>query len=320
MENVLMIGLSTYDITVPMDGPLIENQKYHLHVENRGGGGPAFNAAYLCAKWGAPTYLRTRIGRDAFGEAMRGLMDEVGIRTDDVLMSGEFHTPYSYIYTNRQNGNRTVMNFRDDPEKRHFPFEDHRIGVILSDGHEKTMTLDAFEQYPDALRVLDAGNFRGDTLDVARQVDYLVSSQVFAEGYTKRKIDADDPKGCVGIFEEMEKINGKSVVITLGDRGLLYRVPTDSGSACAGAVRLMPAFPAEAVDTTGAGDIFHGAFVYGLAAGMKFERILCLAQMTASISVRTAGSQTSIPELSAVKQALERVCPEMFHGSCMKKA
>jgi sulfofructose kinase len=306
MKHVLMIGLSTYDITVPMDGPLVENQKYRLRISAKGGGGPAFNAAYLCARWGIPTYLRTRIGCDEFGRAMRALMREAGILEDEVLQSEEFHTPYSYIFTNRQNGNRTVMNFRDDPETRHFPFADHGIGVILTDGHEKTLSLDAFRQYPDALRVLDAGNFKKYTLDVAREVDYLVSSQVFAEGYTNRKIDGNDPQSCREIFEAMEQISGKTVVITLGEEGLLYRVPEDSGSEHAGEVRRMPAFPAEAVDTTGAGDIFHGAFVYGLAQGMEFERILRLAQMTASISVRYEGSQTSVPELAAVKSALEQ--------------
>lgn len=304
MKPVLMIGLSTYDITVPMDGPLVENQKYHLHVSTRGGGGPAFNAAYLCAKWGLPTYLRTRIGCDDFGDAMRGMMKNVGILEDEVLQRKEFHTPYSYIFTNRGNGNRTVMNFRDDPETRHFTFADHEIHVIHTDGHEKTLSLDAFRQYPDALRVLDAGNFRDYTLEVAKEVDYLVSSQVFAEGYTGRKIDVKDPTGCEEIFEAMETINGKTVVITLGQDGLLYRVPKDSTSGHAGEVHRMPAFPAKAVDTTGAGDIFHGAFVYGLAAGMELEDNLRMAQMTASISVRSEGSQTSVPDRSLVEQEL----------------
>jgi len=305
MKPVLMIGLSTYDITVPMDGPLVENQKYHLRVSTRGGGGPAFNAAYLCAKWGVPAYLRTRIGCDEFGEAMRTLMKRAGIFEEEVLQRREFHTPYSYIFTNNFNGNRTVMNFRDDPETRHLPFGDHDIGVILTDGHEKTMSLDAFEKYPRALRVLDAGNFRDYTLEVAREVDYLVSSQVFAEGYTGMKIDVGDPKGCAEIFESVEAINGKTAVITLGGEGLLYRAPENSLSGHGGEVCHMSAYPAEAVDTTGAGDIFHGAFVCGLAEGMEFEQILCLAQMAASISVRYEGSQTSVPERSAVEKELK---------------
>lgn len=304
MEKVLMVGLSTYDITVPMDGPLIENQKYRLKVQMTGGGGPAFNAAYLCAKWGLETYLRTRIGCDDYGRAMRALMDEAGIRTDEVLMREEFHTPYSYIYTNTDNGNRTVMNFRDDPETRSYPFGDRAIGVILTDGHEKQMSFDAFRTYPDAVRVLDAGNFRPYTLDVARRVDYLVSSQVFAEGYTGRKIDPDDQASCREIFGAMEEINHRTVVITLGERGLLYRVPIDSDRADAGTVKRMEAYPAEAVDTTGAGDIFHGAFVYGLASHMRYEEILHLASMAASISVRSAGSQKSIPSLETVRRAL----------------
>lgn len=306
MKSILMVGLSTYDITVPMDGPLVENQKYHLHVKQEGGGGPAFNAAYLCAKWGASVYLRTRIGNDPYGDRMHELMLEAGIHDEEVLRRDEFHTPYSYIYINSENGNRTIMNFRDDPETRSFSFPDHGIGVILADGHEKQLSLDAFRQYPDAVRVLDAGNFRKPTLELAEQVDYLVSSQVFAEGYTGRRIDVNDEECCRSVMEAMEGIHHNTVVITLGGDGLLYRVPEENGREDAGMVRRMEAFPARAVDTTGAGDIFHGAFCYCLSLGMALEDILTISSLTSAISVEKEGSQTSIPDRETVwKRARE---------------
>jgi sulfofructose kinase len=308
VEPVLMIGLSTYDITVPMDGPIVENQKYRLKVELAGGGGPAFNAACLCATWGLHTYLRSRIGTDEHGRAMRALMEEAGVDLSEVLMRKEFHTPYSYIFTNRRNGNRTVMNFRDEMETRPFPFSLEKASIILTDGHEKQMSFDAFERFPDAIRVLDAGNFKDYTLEVARKVDYIVSSQVFAEAYAGKKVNPDDPDNCREIFEAMEEINHGRVVITLGEQGLLYRAEAaEEETHQKGEVRRMDAFPAQAIDTTGAGDIFHGAFVYGLAKGMDFEAILRLASMTAAISVERQGSRDSIPTPEEVRRRLDGV-------------
>ena len=69
----------------------------------------------------------------------------------------------------------------------------------------------------------------------------------------------------------------------------------------------MPAFPAPAVDTTAAGDIFHGAFTYAVARGMPFRNSLRFASLTASLSVRVAGGRKSIPTLDKVKEELAHV-------------
>ena len=302
--GVLVVGLSTYDITVPMDGPLIENRKYTLAVKQEGGGGPAYNAAYLCAKWGEQTWLRSRLGHDQYGAALASVMKEAGVRDDELIYPDDFHTSYSYIFTNEENGNRTIMNFREKPETGHYTFPDRNITVILSDGHEPNLTLDAFSQYPDAVRVADAGTAREDTLRVAREVDYLVASQVFAEGYLNEPICLDDPEICETQFSKIEEINGKTAVITLGGEGLLYRQEASDGSA--GNVIHMPAFPVKAIDTTGAGDIFHGAFVYGISRGMKLEEVIRLSAMAAAVSVESLGSQSSIPALDTVKKRLSQ--------------
>mgnify|MGYP000497219371 FL=1 len=67
----------------------------------------------------------------------------------------------------------------------------------------------------------------------------------------------------------------------------------------------MPAYKVTAVDTNGAGDIFHGAFAYGLYRNMSLIDILKLSSMTSAISVQKAGSQSSIPLLCTVKEKLK---------------
>lgn len=97
---------------------------------------------------------------------------------------------------------------------------------------------------------------------------------------------------CENVFREVKQINRKQTVITLGSEGLLYEKN--------GILTHMPAFPVSAVDTNGAGDVFHGAFAYGLWKGMELEGILKLSSIAAAISVQTYGAHTSIPQLEAV--------------------
>lgn len=62
----------------------------------------------------------------------------------------------------------------------------------------------------------------------------------------------------------------------------------------------MPGLKVNAVDTTGAGDIFHGAFTYGIANNFDMEKTITLANIAAGLSVTKIGSRLSIPTLSEV--------------------
>jgi sugar/nucleoside kinase (ribokinase family) len=86
------------------------------------------------------------------------------------------------------------------------------------------------------------------------------------------------------------------VVVTLGEKGLI----ADDGTG----FHHLAAYPAPAVDTTAAGDIFHGAFAFAIAQEMPLWESLRLAAMAASLSVRVAGGRKSIPSLAKVKEAL----------------
>jgi sugar/nucleoside kinase (ribokinase family) len=69
-------------------------------------------------------------------------------------------------------------------------------------------------------------------------------------------------------------------------------------------VEQLPAFPVQAVDTTAAGDIFHGAFAYGVLQGLADHETLRLAAATAALSVTERGGRTSIPALAQVEELL----------------
>ena len=86
------------------------------------------------------------------------------------------------------------------------------------------------------------------------------------------------------------------MAITRGEHGMLY----GDGDG----MEQLPAFPVHAVDTTAAGDIFHGAFAYGVLRGLSDRESLRLAAAAAALSVTAPGGRTSIPALPQVEELL----------------
>lgn len=299
--SIFCVGQSSYDITIPLEGPLIENQKYRITTRHECGGGPAFNAACLCAMWGAPVQLVSRIGKDSYGDALREILDSVGVGTDYLIPDRKNGTSYSIIIAGQTNGSRTLFNFPGRRGDVAYPVPPERPEVILTDGHEERISLDLIHAWPEAVSVIDAGTFRESTYAVAKEVDYLVCSEDFARQYTGKNPDLSDWPACGEIFREVERINQKHAVITLGAQGLLYREED-------GTLRHLPAYKVRAVDSTGAGDIFHGAFAYGLYENVSLRENLRRSSAAAALSVQKLGSQTSIPG----KEEAEK--PEMEKG------
>ena len=69
----------------------------------------------------------------------------------------------------------------------------------------------------------------------------------------------------------------------------------------------VPSFSVPVIDTTGAGDIFHGAFVYGIASGLPYQEVIEISAMAAAVSVESRGSQSSIPDLQTVRERLKQL-------------
>ena len=294
---VVCVGQSAYDIVIPYDGELTENQKYRVRDRLECGGGPAMNAAYLCALWGEETSLFSRIGDDDYGKKLKKILREAGVDTAHLVEEDGIETPYSIILSNTGNGARTIFNFPGEIRYRQYTYPKLDVSVILSDGHLPKLSIGAIEEYPSALSVLDAGTCRESTMEVAPYVDYIVCSEDFARQYTGKAMDLNDPGLCREIFSQIQSINRKHAVITLGEKGLLYEED--------GELKHLPAYPARAVDTSGAGDIFHGAFAYGLARKMSLEDILKLSSMASAISVESLGGQSSIPSLDLTERKLK---------------
>ncbi len=294
---VLCIGHASYDISLPVKTYPKENTKYRLENKFECGGGPASNAAYLLGKWKINTYFQGTVGNDVYGNRLIDEFKNIGVNTDYIEQTDKEDTSLSFILINEKNGSRTLFNIgkkKIQPSNSNYDF---KPDIILIDGNHYEISKEAFKAFPKAIKVIDAGRVTEELLDLCSEVDYLICSKGFAETTTKIRIDYKNNKTLKEVYESLEKMYNSKIVVTLEEKGCLYKLN--------GKIKLMKGLKVKAVDTTGAGDIFHGAFVYGLAKNFEFEKCLKIANITGGLSVTKMGSRTSIPELKEVIKIYE---------------
>lgn len=287
--SVLAIGLSVFDTTVVLNEEMIFDMKYRVSDKYECAGGQASTAACVCGKWGLKTYMMSRIGEDASGNAILNSFKSLGVDTSCMSVLKDYTTSASFIINHQDCGKRTILNYQDPVEEIDFTLPED-VDFILLDAHEEKIGMAAFEKFKNASSMLDAERANELTLKYAQKVDYIVGSEKFAKEYTGLDVVEENYQM---IIDEIRKLNNKHVVITLGERGLIYEVE--------GKVHHMDAYKVDVVDTTGAGDIFHGALLYALHENYAYEDALRLAACTASLSVQKRGGSTSIPTLEEVE-------------------
>jgi sugar/nucleoside kinase (ribokinase family) len=295
------VGHAAIDLCVFVESFPAENSKCETEELQESGGGPAANAAYLLSSWGDRCGFAGLIGDDSYGRRIQEEFQAAGTDISMLELRPAHATPLSIILINKQTGSRTIVNRKlktgalslDEAALRRMSPR-----VLLFDGHELPASLAALRAFPKAISILDAGSWREGTAQLAGQVDYLAASERFAlQASGVAHLNNDDARrACVSQLREQYST---AVIITLGEHGLV----ADEGS---GFLHL-PSYPAPVVDTTAAGDIFHGALAHAFARGMPFREGLRFASLTASLSVRVAGGRRSIPSLDKVKEELSHV-------------
>lgn len=283
--RVLCIGHVTYDMMLEMNKFPVENTKNRLNRVIGCGGGQASNAAYLLGKWGIDTYFLGLAGDDELGKNIKKELEQVNVKTDYMQFKGK--TTISYIIVNSENGSRTPLTYHSDQLNMEDIEENINPDIILMDGYESKLSHQLLDKYPNAISVLDAEKNISDVIELGKRADYVVCSKSFLEKYSNISIEDSSSlkeayKLAKGIF--------KQLVVTLEENGCLY----DD--------HVIPSIKVNPVDSTGAGDIFHGAFVYGLAHKWEIQKILKFANIAGGLSVTKLGSRNSVFSLNEVEK------------------
>jgi sulfofructose kinase len=253
------------------------------------GGGPAANASVTVAHMGYRAAFAGYLGHDIYGRLHSAELERAGVSTL-LLAAGASPTPISAVLV-KPDGKRALVNYKGDT--RPLPagalnFSLVAPKTVLFDGHQPNLSA---ELLPIGVpTVLDAGSVHEGTLQLMFAVDYLVCSEKFASQW----LGNEDPVAALGRLAEQSP----AVAITLGERGLLWRRGGEQGQ--------MPAFPVDAVDTTGAGDAFHGAFAAAIAARLDWLEALRWGSAAGALCCTGLGARPAIPHKVQVEDLLRR--------------
>lgn len=288
--DVLCIGHASYDLVFCVPKQPAEDEKLVADSLLGCGGGPAANAAVIAARLGLRTGFAGYLGADVYGDAHLGELAGAGIETG-LVHRGSAPTPLSVVLV-KPDGSRCLINYKGETHAlpaHSIDFSECNPKVVLFDGHEPHISLDFLARaYSDIPSVLDAGSLHDGTQALLDKVSHLVCSEKFALQYAGDESQA---------LQRLAALC-PCVVITLGERGLIWQRGSERGR--------LPAPPVVAVDTTGAGDAFHGAYAAALATGMDWPDTLRYASAAGAYCCTKMGARPGLADAQQLNAFLTR--------------
>jgi sugar/nucleoside kinase (ribokinase family) len=305
--DVVGLGLNSTDTLLMVPHFPAYAGKVPFEEELVSPGGQVASALVACARLGLRAKYIGAIGDDQRGRIQLDSLRGTGIDLEDVNIRPNCPNQSAYIVIDRSTGERTVL-WRRPGCLRILPQEISEAQIVCGrllhvDGHDTPAVAHAASiARRHAIPVTVDVDTIYDGFDrVLPNVDYLVASSEFPSNWTGLR----DP------FEALEALRSrygmKVAAMTLGAHGSLARVD--------GKFVYSPAFAVNCVDTTGAGDVFHGAFCYAVLQGMAMPEALEFSNAMAALNCTAVGARGGIRGLEEVRALMaagvRRSFPEM---------
>lgn len=309
-QRIIIIGHSALDRVYRITAFPAKPTKVRALAYIESGGGTAANAAATIARLGGGAELWSRVGDDETGRKIVRSLDGAGVDTGHILRLEDVKTPTATVIVDGA-GERLVVS-EDDHVMPMSPdwLPLDRIasaGAVLSDLSWLEGTIAAFEQArADGVPTLLDVDLGGGPLltQIVHLTDYVILSAPAFERFTT---GADRNERLAGLIAGGARHAG----VTLGAKGYAWKAQD-------GQERHQEAFPVDVVDTTGAGDAFHGAFALALASGCSDEECARVASAVAALKCRRLGARAGLPAASELDAyLLERTgrgLPSEFSG------
>ena len=304
--DVVGVGLNATDTLLIVPHFPAYAGKVPFEEEVMSPGGQVASAMVACARLGLRAKYIGTIGDDERGRIQMESLRGTGINLDHVQLRQNCPNQSAYILIDRATGERTVLWRRDDclridPEQI-LPEQIACARLLHIDGHD-TPAVERAAAIARSLGIpvtVDVDTIYHGFDRVLPHVDYLVASSEFPPAWTGQ----NDP---FKALELMQREYGMKVAaMTLGAHGALAREN--------GEFFYSPAFVVNCVDTTGAGDVFHGAFCYAVLQEMAMRDALEFSNAMAALNCTALGARGGIRGLEEIRglmaRAERRVHPE----------
>lgn len=303
MGRIVILGVFVADTAYRADrqprmGETILGRSFAL-----GPGGKGSNQAVAAAMAGGEVHFITRLGRDPFAEMARATWARAGVRPA-VIEDAESYTGAAYIFIEHATGNNAII-IAPGAAGRISPADvEAQAGLI---GGASVFVTQLEQPIPAAHRALEIARAGGarTILNPAPAAaippamlalcDVVTPNESEAEEITG--IAVDGPEAAARAAQALMDMGAGAAVITLGEKGALYRDRTQTVH--------VPAFNAgPVVETTGAGDAFNGGFAVALAEGADPVAAVRFGCAAAAISVTRPGTAPAMPARAEIAALL----------------
>lgn len=290
--DAVALGLNAVDHLIVVPHYPEFNSKIQLKSHCLAPGGQAATAMVTLARLGLRTSYIGKVGSDDEGRFQIQSLESEGVKSSGVIVVDGARSQIAFIVVDESSGERTVIWHRDEllmiDADEVDPAAVTSGRVLHLDGHNVAASIAAAE-YARAAgipTVLDIDNIYAGAEDLLPLIDFLISSSSFPQKMTgESNLEA--------ALKKLSDTTGSMfVAATLGREGVLAYFQ--------GQFIRSPAFNIDCRDTTGAGDAFHGGFIYGLLAGLSVEETLRYANAIAGLKCRDIGARTALPSLQEV--------------------
>jgi len=291
--DVVGVGINATDTLIELPHFPALDSKVEFTRSDVTLGGQVASAMVACQTWGLRTRYVGKVGEDQAAAEHRREFEKAGVEAHLTAVAGG-KSQSSYILVDRSSGERTVLWQRDArialrPEdiRREWVV---RARALLVDGHDTTVAAQvaAWAREAKIPVVADVDNLYAGVEALLENTDYLICSKEFPQRLT----------GEAELIRALPAIAGRFgmtlAAATLGRDGVLAW----DGEA----LHYSAAFQVRAVDTTGAGDIFHGAFVYALLAGWELDKQLEFCCAAAGLNCTALGARGAIRPLVEIER------------------
>ncbi len=295
--EVVGMGLNSVDfIGVVPAFPTI-NSKMKLLRFSKQGGGQVATAMVALSRWGVKTKYIGKVGEDELGSFSLNAIYQEGVDISSVTIEPNATNQFAMIIVDGVSGERTILWDRDERlmyRAGELQKEEVCSGKILHlDGHDIQATIQCarWAKEEGISTVLDIDKVEPLTSEVIKEIDFVVTSSQFPTLMTGI---SDQEKA----FIELQKYSPGFLCATLGHEGAMALVD--------GEILYVKGFKIKAVDTTGAGDVFHAGFIYGLLQNWEVVEILRFANSVAALKCLDLGGRKGIPTLEEVEKFLRQ--------------
>jgi sulfofructose kinase len=292
--DVVGVGLNATDTVIPVTNFPQSGSKIEIHSAEAMLGGQVATAMCACQQWGLRTRYVGKLGDDHAAALHRAEFARLGVETH-LLTAAGCSSQQAFILVDHA-GERTVL-WKRDSRVTLLPQEVQRDWIVNArvlhlDGHDTAAATQA-AQWACAAGipvVADLDALYAGVESLLPRIDFLITSRDIPTRLTS------DPDLRRALQEVHRRYHCRLTAATLGSEGVLAW----DGEQ----FHYVPAFQVEVIDTTGAGDIFHAGFIYGLLQNWPVQRQLEFACAAAALNCTAAGARGAIKSVHEIESLI----------------